>query len=311
MSGRIDLNLLQALDALLRERSVSRAATRLGLGQPAMSAALARLRLLFDDALFVRTPRGMEPTPRALQLEAPLRAALADLRAVAEPADRFEPMGTRRTFRLSGGDYAGMVLLPPLLRRLEVEAPGVDLRFRFVEKGNVLACLDDDAIDVAIGVMENLPMRFACERLLTDTLVCIVRAGHPLTEGRLTLERFIGERHILVTERGDEVGAVDVALEALGASRRVLLTVPQVSLVPMLLVQTEAIATIARCAATSLMRSAPLVPIALPFDIPPWHLNLIWSLRRGQEAGLLWLIGLIREIARGCETAGADAACPP
>ena len=142
---RIDLNLMVAFEALMAERSVSAAATRLRVSQPAMSSALARLRSLFGDELFVRSGRSMLPTVRAIQLEAQVRQALGQLRAALEPQSPFDPRTSRRIFNVSGGDYATMLMLPRLAACLAEEAPAVGLRFRFVEKDLTFDLLDTDA----------------------------------------------------------------------------------------------------------------------------------------------------------------------
>ena len=297
MTGRIDLNLLQALDALLKDRNVTAAAQRVGIGQPAMSAALSRLRVLFDDPLFIRTPKGMEPTTRALAIAEPLQIALAQLRAITEPLAEFDPATARQTFRVSGGDYAAMVLLPQLLHRLEHDAPGIDVRFRFIEKGSVLGCLEEDVVDLALCVLASIPTRFASELLLNDDLVCVVGAHHELAGSALTVESFCRERHILVTERGDETGAVDKELANRGLTRRIVLTVPQVSLIPMLLAESKSIATIARCAAKCLARMTTIQLIELPIPSTAWKMDMVWSSRRTNDAGLAWLRSVLKAIA--------------
>ena len=157
---RIDLNLLAAFEALMAERSVSLAARRLGVGQPAMSDTLARLRALFGDELFVRSGRAMTPTVRAVQLEGQIVPALAQLRAALESPAAFDPATSRRAFGVSGGDYATMIVLPKLAAHLAQAAPYVDLRFRFVEKDATFDLLDADALDLALGVYPAPPKRF-------------------------------------------------------------------------------------------------------------------------------------------------------
>lgn len=293
---RDDLSLLVALDALLRERSVTGAAVRLGIKQPAMSAALARLRATLGDPLFVRTPRGLEPTAKARAMAVPLADALADLRAVLEPPDAFEPASARRVFRLSGGDYTSMVILPPLMQALEREAPGVDLRWRSLEKDRALEALEEGEVDLAFGVLEGVPKRFVVEPLLTDDFVCAVRPGHPLAED-LSLDAFARARHVLVTERGDATGAVDEALRAAGLSRRVALTVSQVALVPAVLRRTDLVATLARRAALALSEAAPLRLLEPPVPLARWQVRMISPRTHEGDQGLAWLRGLIREAA--------------
>lgn len=286
---RYDLNLLAALDALLREKTVSAAAARLGVGQPAMSAALSRLRLLLDDPVLVRTPRGMEATERARAIAEPLRKALSELRAVVEPPQEFEPATAKRTFRLSGGDYVGMTVLPELATLLERVAPNIDLRFRYIEKDRVAACLDDDEIDLALNAMLQLPQRFRSETLFDETFVCIARAGHRLLDAPPSAQEFAACNHLLVTERGDEAGAVDQELAKLGLSRRIALTVPSAALVGDILPQTDMVATVGSRAATRLTATGTIVSIPVPFPMQTWTMSMIWPERNSRDQGLVWL----------------------
>jgi DNA-binding transcriptional LysR family regulator len=295
---RFDLNLLLALEAMLRERSVSKAAARLGVGQPAMSAALNRLRDLFDDPMFVRTAGGMQPTPRALETAAPLGEALDRLRRLVEPPQPFHPSSARRTFRVSGGDYIAMVLAPALIAALQRAAPGVDLRFRFVEKDQLFERMDSGEIDLALAVMGEPPQRFRAEPVLMDTFVCLARVGHPLEGEPLTVEAFARQRHALVTERGDEVGALDALLAAQGLTRRVAVTIPQVSLLPAILQDTDLIATVGRRAAEKLSQTHRLTIHPLPLDAEPWTMSIIWPARTHHDPGLAWLRQLIDTLCR-------------
>ena len=249
MTERLDLNLLLVLDALMQEGSVTRAAAKLGLGQPATSAALNRLRGLYGDVLFVRTPQGMVPTARAREIAAGLSDTLETLRSTLTPSASFDPTTAKREFKICGGDFFGIVVLPGLVPSLMREAPGIDLRCRFIEKDDVLGCLEAGDIDLALTVLPDLPKYFATAPLLDDTFVCLTRPEHPAVASGLTREVFCGLDHILVTERGDATGAVDRALAPLGLTRRIAVTVPQVLVVPMLLAQTDLVATTGRRAA--------------------------------------------------------------
>lgn len=277
---RYDLNLLAALDALLRETSVSGAARRLGIGQPAMSAALARLRVLFDDPLLVRTPRGMEATPRAKALAVPLRQTLSELRSLVEPPGAFDPATTQRTFRFSGGDYAGMTVLPPLIEDLQRTASRINIRFRYVEKDSVPQLLDRDELDLALSVVGTLPPRFRTEPLIKESFVCAARVGHPILKGRLTRERFAEADHLLVTERGDEHGCMDELLQRDGLSRRVALTVPSAALVAGALGRSDLVATIARRAGDHIAEQGRIRLFEPPYDAPTWTMSLVWADRK-------------------------------
>lgn len=293
---RIDLNLMVAFEALLAERSVSAAAQRLGVSQPAMSSSLGRLRSLFGDALFVRSGRIMLPTERALQVQAPVAQALAQLRAALEPRAPFSPASSRRVFAVSGGDYATMVILPHLAASLAKQAPLVDLRFRFVEKPATLDLLASDDLDLALGVFPDPPKRFGQERLFDETFVSIVRDGHPGLANGLSLEAFVTWPHLLVTERGDAQGAVDEALGRQGQERRVALTVPHVLVVPSVLASSDLIATVGARVARLFVRHAALAICDTPVAMPPWRMSMLWSRQRDGDPGLAWLRKILARI---------------
>jgi DNA-binding transcriptional LysR family regulator len=293
----IDLNLMVAFEALMAERSVSGAAARLGVSQPAMSATLARLRSLFDDELLVRTGRDMLPTSRASDLAGPVGEALAKLRVAIEPRACFDPASSRRSFTLSGGDYAATVLLPQLATRVRDEAPHIDLRFRFVEKDQIFELLDSDAINLALGVYPAPPKRFVLRGLLEERFVCVARRDHPALQGGLTREAFVAVPHVLVTERGDATGAVDDALRRHGLERRIALTVPYVLVLRSLLPDSDFIATIGLRAAKILMTSSRLTLYEPPIDLATWRLEMLWSRQQDSDTGLKWLRDAISSIA--------------
>lgn len=292
-----DLNLLTALDALLAERSVSRAATRLGIGQPAMSAALARLRILFGDPILVRGGRGMQPTPRALALADPLRATLTGIAAMLEPGDSFDPSNATRILRMSGGDYAGMTILPGLARRLARYAPGMDLQFRYLEKDSALMALDEGSLDLALLVMDDLSPRFGSEVLIKETFVGAARPDHAVFVGALDLQRFASFNHLLITERGDTTGCVDAALARQGLSRRVAMTVPSAALVADVLRATDLVATIPRRAGEWLAATDRVRLFALPIEMPGWAMRTVWATRNANDPALAWLREQLLDVA--------------
>src|SRR5438034_7347635 len=184
-----DMSSLLALQALLAEGSVTRASRRMGITQSAMSHALARLRTLLEDPLFVRTPRGMLPTARAKQLEGPLRRALADIeRALAQPAE-LDPKTERRTFTIAALDYIELLLLPPLLARLAKDAPNVNLVVR-IHRDDSAEQLERDTLDLCLGVVEEHRPDIRRQRLFEERFVCIVRKDHPKVRRALTLDHY-------------------------------------------------------------------------------------------------------------------------
>ena len=282
----------------MTERSVSRAASRLAIGQPAASHALSRLRDAMGDELFVRTPKGMQPTARAEQLADTVLAALAQIRGAIEGTDVFDPGTAARTFVISGGDYAGMVILPDLVREVRASAPAIDLRFRFVEKDQALAKVESGETDLAIGVFPLLPQHLASAPLIREGFVCVTARDHPVVATGLDLEGYVRWPHLLVTERGDARGAVDEVLQKRGLSRRIALTAPHVLLVPMLLQGTDLIATTGARAARAFAQRRQVAVHAPPLPLDPWDLLQVWPRRRGSDAGLRWLRELTHEICR-------------
>lgn len=270
---QIDLNLMVAFEALMEARSVSGAAVRLGISQPAMSGALARLRTLFDDALFVRSGQVMLPTVRAMQLETQVGLGLVQLRAALEPPVAFDPATSRRVFNVSGGDYATMLILPRLAAHLASTAPFVDLRFRFVEKDATVALLDADDLDLALGVYPRVPKRLRLQSLFEERFVCIARRGHPDLQGGMTLDAFVKLPHVLVTERGDATGVVDEALATLGLERHIKLTVPHVLVIPSVLPGSDMVASVGARAGRLFARNASVEIHELPFSVAPWRLS--------------------------------------
>ncbi|HEY4030959.1 MAG TPA: LysR family transcriptional regulator [Caulobacteraceae bacterium] len=195
--NQLDLNLLRVFDALLDERNVTRAGSRLGLSQSAVSHALGRLRQLLGDELFVRRSSGMDPTPRALEIGPALHTALLQMQAALAPAV-FDPSATERRFSISAGPYGCAVLIPQVVRLLGQQAPGATLQVTPYGAGTVEA-LDTGRVDAALMGQDTPSRRFRFQTLFTETMVWVVRAGHPLTEGELTLERLLETPHILVS----------------------------------------------------------------------------------------------------------------
>src|SRR5687768_6053951 len=191
--ARPDLNLLYALEALLSERSVTRAAAKLGLTQPAMSHALRRLREQLGDPILVRGSRGMVPTPRAQDLAISVRRALEEARHTLESESGFEPLTSRRSFTLSTADLGQLLLLPPLLARLTREGPGIDLNVRPL--GPLPEILEEGTIELALGTsVPELPGLYR-QTLFAERFVCVVREGHPKVKKKLVLEQFVALQH--------------------------------------------------------------------------------------------------------------------
>jgi DNA-binding transcriptional LysR family regulator len=281
----VDLNLLVVLDALLHERHLTRAAARLPMSQPAVSHALARLRTLLGDPLFHRTRGGLRPTPHALALEAPLRDVLAQVRRLLAGAV-FEPAASRRTFRLAMSDYGASVVLPPLVRRLRQDAPGIDLEISYTSRGGMIAGVADGQLDLALAVFGETPADIRRAVLFDEPFVCVTDAAS--ASGPLTLDAYLARPHVLVAASQDQrSGEVDAALARLGRARRVALRLPHWTAAPAVLAGTDLVLTVARRTVVPVPPGLAVQPV--PFAIDPLGFEMIWHERADGDAGLRWL----------------------
>lgn len=293
-----DLNLLKAFDALYAERHVTRAGQRIGLSQSAMSGALTRLREVFNDELFVRSPAGMQPTPRADDLAGPISAALRLMRGVLQD-DGFDPGTADHIVTIAMTDYAAFVLLPPLLARLADDAPRLDVRVRGIfGKDEVIDLLDSGEASLAISVPVDAPARILERPLFQEGFACISRPGHPAFVDGAGMEAFAAASHLLVSPEGDRTGLVDSKLAALGLERRVVLNLPQFLVAPFVVADTNIIATLAervarRFAAADIGIAVHKPPIALS----DWPLVMMWHRRVDDHPATVWLRDCIAEVA--------------
>lgn len=273
-----DLSALVTLDALLQESSVSGAARRLGLSTPAVSHALARLRERFADPLLVRAGRGMVLTPRAEELRPRVRNAVAVAGRVFEAPAEFEPARVERAFTVSATDYVLLVFGGPLSRALDEQAPGLDLRFvpNVVDDAERLRTGDTD---LAIGIYGDLPPELRTRPIITDRLVCVVRAGHPAIKQRLSLKRFVALPHIQVAPRGRPGGYVDDLLAERGLKRRVARAVPYFQVALELAAHSDHILTVSERIARLLGPRLGLQIFDPPLPLQPFALSMVWHPR--------------------------------
>lgn len=288
--SRIDLNLVVALDALLADRHVTRAATRLGLTQPAASHALARLRDLLGDPILVRGPRGaMLPTPFAERIRPQVRRVLEDL-ASALRGETFDPATSHHKFRIGASDYVELVLLPRLIDRIRRTAPNIDIWITPFENHGE-AELANGTLDLVIGPEKGreVSMQLFEKPLFEETFTCVVRAKHPLAKSKLTLPRYCEVPHLLVAPRGTPGSYVDDALAKVGRSRRVALAVPHFLVVPHVIASTDLIATLATRVATVFAEMLGLVTMPPPLAIPTFRMLAAWHERMHHDAPHKWL----------------------
>ncbi len=306
---RIDLNLLVALDALLDERSVTRAAIRLGMSQPAASRALGRLRALFSDALLVDGPGGYLLSARAEDLRPALRQTLAGIGAMLE-ANAFDPAEATGSVRLLMTDLHAAVLAPRLIARLAVEAPGLDLDI-LAPGPALMEALETDAADAVIGVIDEAPAGFRRRKLLDDRLVTFMREGHPAATRPFTLERYLALDHIVVSITGRGAAPVDDLLSAMGRSRRVRVRVPNFFAAVEIAACSDLVMTLPESLAQTAAGGSRFVMLPPPVDTGRFALNLLWHARHQDAPRHVWLRRLVVEAAEdSAKGAPATSASP-
>ena len=285
----VDLNLLVAFDALIAERSVSRAATRLHLSQPATSAVLARLRELFGDVLLLRTARGMLPTARALELSGPVKQVLAEINRLVQPQTAFDPTHAELTFTLSASDYVEYALLPALVDFIERKAPGTRLEVKAIDFNLMDKQLESGEVDVCVTSYDNASQRLHARALYTERLVCVVRRNHPEIADSITLDQFCGLEHVSATPSGGGtfVRLIDAALKTAKRMRRIRLKVPHFLMVPEIIASSDMVAVLPERLARGYARK--LLILEPPLKLPGFDIASIWHERTHTDPAQQWL----------------------
>lgn len=289
MLETMDLNLLRVFDALMRERKVAAAALRLQLSAPAMSNALARLRRTLGDELFTRTPQGMQPTPYAQQLAESIGGALALLDAGLARRAAFDPATSTRRFRLAMTDIGEMHFVPALMGELQRHAPGVQLA---TVRHTTIALRDEMAegtVDLAVGWLPRLKAGFHQRRLFDQRYLALMAATNPLARGKLTLERFVRARHVVVQAEGTGHERVDALLRRAGAARAVSLEMPHFLAAPFVVSNSDLVAIVPEVLARRTAPALKLVARELPVALPIFEVNLFWHRRVHQDGGNRWV----------------------
>lgn len=287
----IDLNLLKALDALLDERNVTRAAQRLSLTQPAVSAMLTRLRESFGDPLFVRTQRGITPTARALELAGPLKQILADVETMLQPPS-FDPAVAEMALTIAATDYALRAVVVPFLSELRRHAPGIRAVVLPVQHERLAGQLQRGDIDLALITPDTTPPDLHARRLFDERYVCVMRADHPdAANNALSLDRFCSLDHALVSYHGGSLsGVTDEALAKIGRARRVTVSVTSFLVLPEILRSSDLIAVVPRRLAAHADGLAIFEP---PVEIPCFTKTVAWHERTHHAPGHKWARALL------------------
>jgi DNA-binding transcriptional LysR family regulator len=287
--SRVDLNLLVVLEAIVAEGGVSRAAARLNLTQPAVSHALARLRELFDDPLFVREGRNLAPTSLTKRLIEPLRQTLHDLGTLIERGQSFDPARARTVFTVSMRDPLEVLLLPKLMKRLSREAPGIDLRMVQVRRRSVESGLADGTLDAAFDVALPLSERIHRQRISADRFVVAARRAHPRVRPGFTLATYLAEKHVMVTSRRRGPGAEDIELGQHGQRRHVSLRCRNYLAAFRVVAQSDLVLTMPARYASLLTTGSTVRTLAMPLRMPTLDLFLYWHDRVHDDPANRWL----------------------
>jgi len=288
----VDLNLLVLCDVVLRERNVARAARALNLSPSAVSHGLGRLRRLFVDPLFLRVPKGVVPTERALQLAAPIADILARVGHVVGSATPFTARVSTRRFTLGMPDSVAATVIPVLLAQLRQAAPSIDIGVRNVFPQTALADLEARTVDLAIAPLDEVPARFTERVLFREDFVIAARADHPLLE-KPTLKAYCEARHVLASVSGDSHGFIDDILVEKGLSRRVALVVPNFMLALASLAETELVTALPRGLATAHAARFGVGWVEAPFEVRAYGLRAIALKSAMPDAGMVWLFDAV------------------
>ncbi|APH60687.1 Transcriptional regulator, LysR family [Granulibacter bethesdensis] len=287
--SRLDLNLLTAFDAIYTERSVTKAAECIGVGQSAMSHNLARLREALQDELFVRTPSGMEPTPRARAIADTVRNLLWTVQDKLLTTRSFTPATAERIWRIGLADNIESLLMPPLLDMMLKEAPGMRIQAIFTDGLRVLEALDRDELDMGIGVFRHGGNVHKRRNFAPDSYLCLYDPKQITLEGPITLDQYASLPHVLVSLRGIFHGVADDALSLLGRTRTIVMTTPHFLSVPYVLRGAPVITTLPGTLARSAASAHGLCVSPLPFELAPFRLSMLWHSSYDNDPAHRWL----------------------
>ena len=296
--SKLDLDWLAVFDAVYKTGSVSKAAEHLGLAQAAASTMLNKLREHFDDRLFTRTARGMQPTPHAERIHPHLREALAQLETARGSRAGFDAAQARRNFRICMTDISEVVLLPGLLDHLRRVAPGVHLETEIISTASGRR-LEDGEVDLAVGFMPQLDAGFYQQTLFMQNFVCLVARNHPRIGARLTKKRFEAEAHAVISSSGTGHAIVDTTLVRLGVQRNVVARLSSFLSVARIVAHTELVVIVPRVLGEVLATQEPVRLMELPFALPSYAVKQHWHERFHAEAGNAWLRRTVAQLFGG------------
>jgi len=301
----VDLNLLVVFDAIMTERSITGAANRIGMTQPAVSNAVARMRQVWNDPLFVKQGRGIKPTPHAENLWLQTRGPLFEIRQMTTETG-FDPKTSERVFRVGVTEHPVDMLWLPLRRVMEAEAPRISIHSVPIHR-NTEELLLDASIDLAVHYYVGGHKQIRSSWLFSNKLVCAVRPNHSLlkslnSKGILPLEEYLSADHLMVSLSGEAKGNVDDVLAQQGLKRKIAMTVNHFSLIPPILRDSNLVCVTPQSVVARAVRAGELAIIPLSFEVEPAPISLLWHTRQDKDAGNIWMRQLVSQFANA-ETA--------
>jgi DNA-binding transcriptional LysR family regulator len=294
----IDLNLLVVFDAIMTEGQVTRAGEKLGLSQPATSNALARLRNLTKDELFIRNSGKLQPTPVAISLAQQIQPALNQIQTALSPSQLFDPLTSDRVFSIGMNDYVEIVLLPPLLEKLAPIAPHVKIQVRSGNREQQLALLDRGEIDLMCGLFPNKITWHEQQLLFQERFVCVCRRNHPLIVDTISLDDYVKVDHLLVSVQEDMVGRVDFLLAQQNLTRNIVVSTPHFLVAPSILARTNLVATLVERIAKEFAPILNLKILPCPLPLQGFSVFMHWHQSISDHDANAWLRGVVLEVSK-------------
>ena len=289
-----DLNLLVVFKTLYEERNVTKASKKIGITQPAMSNALNRLRYLVKDELFIRGPKGMRPTPRAVELSIPVKAALGNLENALSSIN-FDPETTNKLYRISISDDIAPLIIPNLINFIQRKSPNSNLRIRSEQGSEALKLLDNNDIDFAIGRFEVIPSRFSSLELFTEKYVCMMNRKNLLgKEKKLSIGQYLSSKHLRVAPSGAPVAPIDRSLSQLNLERKIYVRIDLITMAPLILNNSDLILTLPSKTAQRIANYYNFVISELPIELEKRQTKLLWHSELTNHPSFDWIKKQIR-----------------
>lgn len=290
--SQIDLNLLVVFEAIYSQNSITKASEILYLSQPAVSNALNRLRILCDDPLFIRAAQQMQPTAKAQGMIGAVRQALELIKVSINQPSIFDPASTEREFRLSMADVTEAIMLPPLMRALNEQAPKVQLQCYPIEREDFSREMAANKLDLVIDVPQMQNAQLKSTPLLQDHYVCVLRPDHPALQAQFDLTSYLSLKHLHISSRKQGLGHIDMQLQRLGLKRNIALRSRHYMLVRSLLLETDFAVSVP----SRLAKQLDLAILPLPFYVPELSLCLYWHEHAHKDASIIWLRNMIQQL---------------